>query len=111
MVHRIGTRAKRRYDEQLMIPFDRYSLRAFVVAVDPATNHSVYIARFTIARPLGSFVILSHDADASDLALLFENGRATSYPGSRILNAEITRSTITQTFTLSLGFINWLLTI
>jgi hypothetical protein len=94
-----------------MIPFDRYTLRAFAAAIDPTTNRSVYIARFTVARPLGTFIILSHDVDASELAPIFKNSHATSYPGSRVLNAEIKRSTIARTFTLALALINWLLTI
>lgn len=85
-----------------MIPFDRYSLRAFAAAIDPATNLSVYIARFVIATPLGSFEILSRDTDTSE---------PTPYLVLRSLSAVIKRSTISQMFTLSLALFNWLLTI
>ena len=94
-----------------MIPFDRYSLRVFAAAIDPATNRSVHIAQFVVASPLGSFVILSHDVDASELIYIPGNGPFTPYHGSRMLNAEIRRSAIAQTFMISLALINWLLTI
>ena len=94
-----------------MIPFDRYALRAFAIAIDPTTNNSVYIARFVVASPLGNFVVLSHDIAATELADASDNGRVTPLIGSRVLNAEIRRSTIAQIFTLSLALVNWMLTI
>ena len=109
--HRIGTSTKRGYTEQLMIPFDRYSLRIFAAAIDPATNRSVHIVQFAVASPLGSFVILSHDVDASQPTYIPGNGPFTPHPGSHMLNAEIRRSAIAQTFMISLALINWLLTI
>ena len=93
-----------------MIPFDRYALRAFAIAIDPATNNSVYIARFVVASPLGNFVVLSHDIAASEVAGVSYNG-VTPHTGSRVLNVEIRRSTIVQIFTLSLALVNWMLTI
>lgn len=109
--HRIGTWTKRGYTEQLMVPFDRYSLRIFAAAIDPTTNNSVHISRFVVAIPLGSFIVISDDVDASKLAYIPGNGSSTQYPGSRVLNAEIRRSAIAQTFMISLALINWLLTI
>lgn len=109
--HRFGAGTKRGYPEQLIIPFDRYTLHAFSAAIDPATNDSVYIAQFEVASSLGSFVILSRDVDASERPYLSDNGRVTPHTGSRVLNAEIKRSTIAQTFILSLALVNWLLTI
>ena len=109
--HRFGAGTKRGYPEQLIIPFDRYALRAFAAAIDPATNNTVHIAQFAVASSLGSFVIFSHDVDANELPYLSDNGRVTPHIGSRVLNAEIKRSTIAQTFILSLALINWLLTI
>ena len=94
-----------------MVPFDRYSLRIFAAAIDPTTNHSVQISRFVVAIPLGSFIVISDDVDASKLACIPGNGPSTQYPGSRVLNAEIRRSAIAQTFMISLALINWLLTI
>ena len=109
--HRISAGTKRGYTEQLVIPFDRYTLRAFAIAIDPATNNSVYIARFMVASPLGNFVVVSHDIAASELANASDNGRVTPHTESRVLSAEIRRSTIAQIFTLSLALVNWMLTI
>ena len=100
--HRIGSGTKWGYSAQLVIPFDCYSLRAFVAAIDPATNLSVYIARFVVTVPLGSFEILSHDMDTDE---------PTPYLELRSLSAMIKRSTISRMITLSLVIFNWFLTI
>lgn len=109
--HRIGAGTEQGYTGQLMIPFGRYALHAFVAAIDPATNLSVYIAQFTVARSLGSFIVLSHGARTKELQYVSEDGRATSHTAARVLNAEIKRSLIAEAFVLSLALINWLLTI
>ena len=109
--HRFGAGTKQDYPEQLVVPFDRYTLHAFAAAIDPATNHSVDIAQFAVAGSLGSFVMLSYDADASELPYISDNGQVAPLAGTRVLNAEIKRSTIARTFMLSLALANWLLTI
>jgi len=108
--HRIDAGAKRGHAEQLVIPFDSYTLRTLATAIDPTTNRSVRIARFTVASPVGSFVVLSHDTDASK-SVLNEKGSLVSHVGSRVLNIEIRRSKISRVFTLSLTVLNWLLVI
>ena len=100
--HHIGSGTKWGHSEQLVIPFDSYSLRAFAAAIDPTTNLSVYIAGFVVTTPLGSFEILSRDMDTSD---------PTPYLVLRSLSAVIKRSTISRMFTISLALFNWLLTI
>jgi hypothetical protein len=100
--HRIGSGTKRGYSEQLVIPFDRYSLHAFVAAIDPTTNLSVDIAQFVVTAPLGGFEIVSPEMDTS---------KSTPYLVLRSLSAVIKRSKISQMFTLSLALFNWFLTI
>lgn len=100
--HRLGSGTKWGYSEQLVIPFDRYSFSAFAIAIDPATNLSVYITQFVVAAPLGSFEILSRDTDASE---------PTQYLVFRSLSAVIKRSMISRISTLSLALFNWFLTI
>ena len=109
--HRISAGTRRDHGEQLVIPFDRYTLRAFAAAIDPATNLSVYISRFVIATPLGTFEILSHDMDTSEPTYNPGNASITPYFVLRVLSAEIKRSTISRTFTISLALFNCLLTI
>ena len=100
--HYISSGAKRRYSEQLVTPFDRYSLRTFAAAVDPTTNLSVRIARLAVTSPLNSFEVRSHDADTTGPA---------PFLVLRSLKAMIKRSTISQMFTISLVIFNWFLTI
>jgi len=109
--HRIGAGTEQGYVEQLMIPFDRYTLRAFAAAIDPATNRSVYIAQFAVARSLGSFIILSQSVRTRELPYVYEDGHVSLRTGARVLNAEIKRSLIAQAFVLSLALVNWSLTI
>ena len=101
--HRIGPGTKRGYTEQLVVPFDSYTFRTSATAVDPTTNRSLNIVQFTVTSPVGSFVVLSRDADANESAYNPE--------GSRVLNIEIKRSKISRTFILSLALLNWLLVI
>lgn len=107
--HRISAGGKWGYAEQLVVPFDSYTLRVLATAINPATNQSVRIARFAVTSPVGSFAIISHDADATESIHNPEKERVAPRAGSRMLNIEIKRSKIARTFILSLALLDWLL--
>jgi len=109
--HRIDPGTKRGYAEQLVVPFDSYTFRTSVTAIDPATNRSLSVVQFAVTSPVGSFVVLSHDADTSGSTYNPEDSPPASRAGSRVLNVEIKRSKISRAVILSLALLNWLLVV
>jgi len=110
--HRFDKYGKRNPTENLMVPFQRYSFNAFVVAIDPGTNLSVHIDMFGILDTLGDFVIQSQDVVAtSELTYDSGNGLVTTEVQSRLLRAEITQSRIAKTFAICLFLANWMVTV
>jgi hypothetical protein len=95
-----------------MVPFDRYGFHAFAFAIDPLTNNSVQIATFGIADTLGDYVIRSYDAaDTTKFTYESEDGLVTTEVESRVLRAEIERSTIAKAFAICLFLGNWAATV
>ena len=110
--HRIDGYGKWDSAQQLTAPFDRYSFRAFVFAIDPATNRSVSVVSFAVVDALGDFIVRSHGATVtSKFTYDSGDGPATVEVESRVLQAEIKRSAIVKAFTVCLFFVNWSLTV
>jgi len=109
--HRIGAGTKWGYTEQLVVPFDSYTLRALATAIDPTTNRSLHIVQFMVTGAAGSFVVFSHDTDVSESTYNLGKGRLAPDAESRALDVEIKRSKISRTFMISLALLNWVLVI
>ena len=92
--------------------FQHYNFNAFLLAIDPAMNHSVHIAMFGILGTLGDFDIRSRDAaDTSEFIYDSGKGPVTTEVESRVLQVEITRSAISKAFAVCLFIANWVLTV
>ena len=110
--HQFDKRDKWDPTQDLVVPFEHYGFHASVFAIDPLTNGSVQIAMFGILNILGDYFIRSYDAaDTAKFTYESEDGLVTTEVESRVLRAEIERSTIAKAFMICLFIGNWAITV
>lgn len=90
------------------VPFDSYTFQAFAFAIDPATNRSVDIARFTVPSSPDGFTLCSHEMEIKEkLTIDAENGPTTVEIRSRMLTIVIRYSTLALTLTACMFAATW----
>ena len=96
----------------LVVPFEPYCFHASVFAIDPLTNTSVEIGMFGILDTPNDYVISFHNAaGTTDFTYESEDGLVTTEADSRVLWAEIKRSSIAKAFAICLFLGSWTVTI
>lgn len=94
------------------IPFDSYSFQAFAYAIDPATNGSVGVARFSIPFSPDGFTIRSHETEVTKkFTYNTDNGPTTVEVKSRMLTVVIRYSVFTLALTVSMFVASWALSL
>jgi len=96
---------------RLPAPFDSYTFQAFVFAINPFSNQSVDITRFTVPGSPDGFTLRSTDMEV-EKQFTYDtcNGPVTVKVKSRLLTVVLRYSTLTLVLTTCMFVANWILT-
>jgi hypothetical protein len=109
---RFATEHKLHPSGRFPIPFDSYSFQVFAYAMDPATNQSADVARFSIPFSPDGFTVRSHETEVTKkFTCNTDNGPTTVEVKSRMLTVVIRYSVFTLALTMCMFAANWALTL
>lgn len=92
--------------------FNVYTSQMFAFALNPATNQSVDIARFSVPDPPSGFVMSSSDTEvAKQFTYDTDDGPKTVEIKSRMLTIGVRYSTFALALTACMFITNWILTL
>jgi len=92
------------------IPFDSYNFQVYAFAINPATNQSVNVVRFSVPDSPRGFTLSSSETEVAKLfTCATEEGPKTVEIKSRMLTIAVRYSTFTLTLTTCMFVVNWTL--
>jgi len=98
--------------EQLPVPFDSYIFHAYAFAINPVTNQSVDIVKFSVPDPPSGFTVSSSEIGvAKPFTYATDDGPGTVEIKPRMLTVAIRYSVFTVALTTCMFVTNWILTL